>query len=373
MIYEKLRKNPVETYKAIFGPEVKSVSESEMRYPDGLVVTLDGHHKGHWYSFTKGVGGGPLKAIKDANQLDLVEAAKLGAKIAGLNADDVRNFLVSDKLDIIPPAKPRNQNDHRIERKRHEEVARDLWMKSVPLKGTVGEVYLEKHRNLPKRIISKLAFKFLDEGTTYAEFEKTSQDYVEKSTMAPMILVPVEDSEGQVVGVQRIYVNKKTGAKLAKRHKFSKGNLKGNAAVVFRGNPNSEVLYLAEGPETAATVGLGCGAFENFNPVLASLSIGNIVNMASAIGEFWAPKKVVIAADNDGPVASANAALIFKRLSDQLMASYKIPVFIVQPELEPGCDKIDFNDVLSQRRVDALQRQLKNLTPISDFLPTFTK
>ena len=52
---------------------------------------------------------------------------------------------------------------------------------------------------------------------------------------------------------------------------------------------------------------LGVNAHDNGVPILASLSIGNLSNMGTVIGEFWNPKSVIIAADNDGDLANFNA------------------------------------------------------------------
>ena len=40
------------------------MSSQELRYPDGLVVSLDGSGAGSWFSFTEGVGGGPVQALQ---------------------------------------------------------------------------------------------------------------------------------------------------------------------------------------------------------------------------------------------------------------------------------------------------------------------
>jgi hypothetical protein len=59
--------------------------------------------------------------------------------------------------------------------------------------------------------------------------------------------------------------------------------LKGNAAIVYRGQIQSKRLYLAEGPETAASVALGVEAVKFNYPVLASLSLGSYINMTDII------------------------------------------------------------------------------------------
>lgn len=48
-INENLQTEPEKTYKAIFGTEtIKTITATQIRYQDGLVVTMDGAYKGYW-------------------------------------------------------------------------------------------------------------------------------------------------------------------------------------------------------------------------------------------------------------------------------------------------------------------------------------
>ena len=83
-------------------------------------------------------------------------------------------------------------------------------------------------------------------------------------------------------GVQRIYVDPKTGGKPANgtaKHKFSLGSVAGNGGVVQRGSGGGDVI-VAEGPET-------CVSLAAVSPpnawVVAALSIGNFANLAKYI------------------------------------------------------------------------------------------
>lgn len=44
-INQALMEDPVRTYIAIFGPKYKRLDDKELRYSDGLVITLHGEHR----------------------------------------------------------------------------------------------------------------------------------------------------------------------------------------------------------------------------------------------------------------------------------------------------------------------------------------
>ena len=59
-----------------------SITSSEMRYANGLVITLQGDFQGCWYSFIDNIGGGPLKALRVKHELSIAEAAVRGLEVA---------------------------------------------------------------------------------------------------------------------------------------------------------------------------------------------------------------------------------------------------------------------------------------------------
>ena len=81
---------------------------------------------------------------------------------------------------------------------------------------------------------------------------------------------------------------------------------------------------------------------KNEVPILASLSLGNLDNLKNLIADHWQPKKVIIAADNDGDESQPSA------ISDleKFLQSHGINVVICVPELENNRTKSDWNDVL---------------------------
>ena len=96
------------------------------------------------------------------------------------------------------------------------------------------------------------------------------------------------------------------------------------------------------GPETAASIAEAIEAVKNEVPILASLSLGNLDNLKNLIADHWKPKKVIIAADNDGDESQPSA------ISDleKFLQSRGINVDICVPELENSQTKSDWNDIL---------------------------
>jgi hypothetical protein len=54
------------------------ITSNELRYSNGLIVTLSGDFQGCWYSFIDNMGGGPLKALRVKHNLSVAEAALQG-------------------------------------------------------------------------------------------------------------------------------------------------------------------------------------------------------------------------------------------------------------------------------------------------------
>ena len=81
---------------------------------------------------------------------------------------------------------------------------------------------------------------------------------------------------------------------------------------------------------------------KNEVPILASLSLGNLDNLKHLIADHWKPKKVIIAADNDGNEIQPSV------ISDleKFLQSRGINVVICVPQLENNQTKSDWNDVL---------------------------
>ena len=123
----------------------------------------------------------------------------------------------------------------------------------------------------------------------------------------PTVLVPVFDGKNDLTAVQRqvfvffrgfyiswyqifcrILLDARTSGKPQgstwKRHKYTLGVLKNSIAVIQKGDEHCETLFLAEGPETAASIAY---AFPEAH-VRATLSLANMRSAAEVlINTFW--------------------------------------------------------------------------------------
>lgn len=144
----------------------------------------------------------------------------------------------------------------------------------------------------------------------------------------PAMVVLIHDAAGDIAAVHRTYLNLDGSKADVEPVKATLGSFSGGA---IRLNPAGDEMVIAEGIETAASVGFILGL-----PTWAAIACGNL--RASLI----LPKRtrlVTIAADHDGPGrrAAAGAARRWKAEGRT--------VRIVQPDA-PGAD---FNDVLKAR------------------------
>jgi hypothetical protein len=76
----------------------------------------------------------------------------------------------------------------------------------------------------------------------------------EKTNKIPAALIPVRNAQGELTGVQRIYLDANTAGKntFMDNGKLSKGITQGSAGIIQVGQKNGR-LYIAEGPETCAS------------------------------------------------------------------------------------------------------------------------
>ena len=116
----------------------------------------------------------------------------------------------------------------------------------------------------------------------------------------------------------------------------------------------ADKLVIAEGPETAASFVGPIEAVKNEIPILASLSLSNLKNLHGLISEFWQPKKVIIAADNDKTDKNLKT---LTHLKVHLEKS-GIEATILTPESEEKCD---WNDVLIQKGPNFIKNILKDI------------
>lgn len=345
IINEAMMVRPEETYKAIFG-EPKSISAREMRYSGGLIVTLKGSKQGLWYDFNEGRGGMPIDAIMTSRQLDFKEALKVAGSIAGISSSSVHGNKIR-----LTQREESKLKEEKI-KQNGQLSAKTIWEGSIPIKGTLAETYLKKHRAIKNT--DQLDIRFWPIGANWINYNDKGE-LEKKTNKIPALLISAKNTDLQITGVQRIYLDNKTGGKnrFMDNPKLSKGTIEGSAAIIQTGMKGS-VIFIAEGPETAASIAV---AFPTAT-VMASLGISNIKNLTPMIQKLRG-QDVIIAGDFDGE--KAKTAGMNEEVADSLRKQ-GINARVVYPEPLKGLKKTDWNDVLVHQGQEAIQRQFSSLS-----------
>lgn len=351
-INDSLIAKPEETYRAIFG-EPKKITSREMRYSGGLVVTLKGSKSGFWYDFAEGIGGSPLQAIMRERGMDFQEALKEGASISGNYSIHHSNIIRTTKLDKTQS----NLN----EEKNKIRSAKSIVKNGISIKNTLAERYLKQHRGIENP--ERLNVLFWPKGSIWQGLDENGNLY-ERINKIPALLIPAYNDKNEITGVQRIYLDPKTGKKntFLETAKLSQGKLENSAGILQRGDKFGR-LYVVEGPETGSSIAMA----DPESTVLVSLGLSNLKNLSSVIKRFH-PKEVIIAGDND--TLSKNKAL---EITFEAQKQYKqngIESRITIPKALPKMTKTDWNDVHKTNGLVALKEQLGLVTKepnIQDF------
>lgn len=330
--------NPEETYRAIFG-EPKKMTAKEMRYSGGLIVSLKGAKAGCWYDFAAGEGGSPLQAIMKERGLDFKEALKEGASLAGS----------SGSLQRIYVAKPRDVAQEFRDEKNRLLSAKSIVNASILAKGTLAETYLKRHRGI--ETIANLNVRLFPKGAPWKTFDEEG-NCEHKINKIPALVLAAHNEKGEVTGVQRIYLDEKTGGKntFMDTVKLSKGKIEGSAGILQKGILNGQV-YLAEGIETGASIAMA-------NPkatVLVSFGISNLKNLSELVKRFK-PIEVIIAADND--LKAQTISLKETKKAQAILSESGLHVTIKMPPSLPNKQKTDWNDVHREKGLHGLKNEL---------------
>jgi len=342
-INEALMVKPEATYKAIFG-EPKSITTREIRYSGGLIVTLKGSKEGLWYDFNEGKGGMPIDAIMTSRNLDFKEALKVAADIAGISSS-------SAPLNQISPIQRESSKLKSEQTKQNGQLsAKSIWEGSVPIKGTLAEKYLKKHRGINDT--ERLDVRFWPIGAKWINC-KEDGNLENKINPIPALIIPAKNAANQLTGVQRIYLDNNTAGKnrFMDNPKLSKGTIEGSAAIIQPGM-NKSTIFIAEGPETAASIAV---SFPSAT-VIASLGVSNIKNLTPLLQKLQG-QEVIIAADFDGK--NAKTSVVTDDVAKELKKE-GINVRVVYPEPVKDLKKTDWNDVLIHNGRESIQLQLSS-------------
>ncbi len=303
-------------------------------------ITVSGSHQGAWHSFESGEGGYPIQLLMNANYgygLNFEDALKEGARIAGLSDSQAKDITYKRKQKSLAEI----EMEARLlaqEKEKKIETARYYCKTSLPIEGTVAERYLRETR----KIESDLS------GFRYHPRVKDPQT----ERYYPAALIAAKNEQGRITAVQTIlidpYTLKKANVEVAKR---TRGVISGSAALIHQGASNK--LFIAEGPETAASL---IKAVPDAN---IYVTVGNIRNSEHLgyLAKKHNTNTFYFAADNDGgnlkPAQSLQKAAA--KLEAQGIKCYK-----AMPQLI-GVEKPDFNDVIIHKGTEGVKAQLNTM------------
>lgn len=253
-----------------------------------------------------------------------------------------------------------NQLNKYVIDKKSIKLANDLWARSVPLKGTPAERYIVGTRKIPIDVAEKLQIRSLKGPIGIPEFDKNKpyKDYV---------VAPVYNLDDELVGLQIIQIdpdgNKATNPEnshfFCKRYLGQTNPLREGKAAVINKTDNVDVVFIAEGVETAASVASLDEVRNNYS-VLASMGVSQLPATLAYVKTHYPPgSTVVLLKDHDDPVANPLANLEFEKACKALVfAGYKVIV------KEPPNLNDDWNDVIVRGGVELLTRQFNLDNPV---------
>ncbi|HAT8642428.1 TPA: hypothetical protein JBA60_15320 [Legionella pneumophila subsp. pneumophila] len=253
-----------------------------------------------------------------------------------------------------------NQLNKYIIDKKSIKLANDLWIRSVPLKDTPAEKYIVGTRKIPIDVAEKLQIRSLKGPIGIPEFDKNKpyKDYV---------VVPVYNLDEELVGLQIIQIdpagNKATNPEnsdfFCKKYLGPTKPLREGKAAVINKTDNVNVVFIAEGVETAASVASLHEVRNNYS-LLASMGVSELPATLSYVKTHYPPgATVVLLKDHDDPVANPFANSEFDKAKKAFVdAGYRVIV------KEPPTFNEDWNDVLAKGGVNELERQLNLNDPI---------
>ncbi|CZH43263.1 Uncharacterized protein conserved in bacteria [Legionella pneumophila] len=253
-----------------------------------------------------------------------------------------------------------NQLNKYIIDKKSIKLANDLWIRSVPLKDTPAEKYIVGTRKIPIDVAEKLQIRSLKGPIGIPEFDKNKpyNDYV---------VVPVYNLDDELVGLQIIQIdpagNKATNPEnsdfFCKKYLGPTKPLREGKAAVINKTDNVNVVFIAEGVETAASLASLHEVRNNYS-VLASMGVSELSATLAYVKTHYPPgATVVLLKDHDDPVENPFANSEFDKAKKAFVdAGYRVIV------KEPPTVKEDWNDVLAKGGVNELERQLNLNAPI---------
>lgn len=335
-------------------PNMVSAHEARWGKKGSFSLKLTGPQMGAWSNWETGQKGmGLISLYKELHGISFKDALKTLAKIAGLEEQSA-SIRPSGAAARATAKAAKAQEALEKERQLKIQKAQTLYNRAIPIERTGGTRYFRMHRGIPGELPEDFRYLIKDR-------------HFQTKKLTPAIIAPYRDKDNQIVGVVKIYLDNDDGKKYCETFTDAAGRnvpatskvnvgISSNGAVVVQEGATDRVVWIAEGVETALSV---AKAKPN-QTVLASLSVAQIANVPL----MPETRMVVICADND-PAESKTKGTVVKAVESFL--SKGVRVFIaLPPPIPKGMGKYDFNDVLKEGGVDAVDRALERMVEIKD-------
>ncbi|AIL13634.1 hypothetical protein IM40_09300 (plasmid) [Candidatus Paracaedimonas acanthamoebae] len=296
---------------------------------------------GAWYNFAAGEGGDIFKYISKSQGIRYGEAIKyLGTE---LNAPQLTSLNWEEGAQRQNELKLQTEREEQLKIEKSQEKTNKLYKASHPIQGTLAEQYLKEHRKintagLPSDLRFILGFK----------------DY-ESHKIYPALAAFARDAEGKLTAAQVTCLDPNTANKAdIDVKKRSLGTIKGTAVEI---QAEDGPTYIAEGIETA----LSLKEAGIQGRILVTLGLSNMRNVGSHIKDKDQPVILCCDADEIGSSAWKSSEQNLKKLQEE---GFKAS--ITRPQGEKGRD---FNDILQEEGIAAVQEVLKDIASFKKRLP----
>ena len=226
---------------------------------------------GLWYCHGCAEGGDVISFVMRRAGCRFVEALEWLADLDGRALPDAR--------------REKGTIGHRRRRTVFAQAAKDIWRGSVPVHGTIAELYLAS-RGIVGPVPGTLRFArapaWIDGDTG------------QRRNFRPALIAACQDVDGHIIGIQRTFLAPGGRKSSMRSPRLSLGQIRGGA---LRFGPESADVMLVEGVED----GLSLQRMFVGATVWATLGAGNLPHVELPNGV----KRVILAGDNDGPGRAA--------------------------------------------------------------------
>jgi Ti-type conjugative transfer relaxase TraA len=278
------------------------------------------------------------------------EASKVAADLTGRYRAEALVQRMCQWQEEAPQRAERERLRHQREVEAAKEAKKPLtfaqrWSKTQPLKGTLGEQYLRQIRAIPQ-VVSSDSIRFLpsNEGATGQNKKLPDQ---------PSLVFAAKDKQGRVVALQHIFMDPQTGEK-TQSTKVVDGKLGSSlgAAVQIQVGTSDKVIFSDD-----SVTGLTIAAANPDAHIYASLdSIKGYAHMGYLAKQHDAKEISFITYNNmatakDRHIAFDKAAGVLQKQGFSIKVNTPAPL--------AGKRHTDFNDVLREKGLDQVKRQMQ--------------